>query len=312
MRLYKRARLRSAAPSSPFADVSAAAAATIEPIRGDRTAMPAKSQFFRAFVEGQTISDGRQVTAEHIDQCVETFNRETYTPGINIEHLTGFSPQPPFNRYGDVFAVKAQTDDIVIDGKSEKRRALYMQVDALDQLVDLASSGQKPFPSVELTPNYAGTGKVGLVGLAFTDNPASIATQKLKFSRSSPDTLLSNGAEAVELKFDAKPADATGIAEAITTGLAGFFSKFRAEPEKPKDPEPAKPANDNFDAHAFSTAIGQAMGEQIVAAVKPVSDSVAALDARFTALEGKLQNTPDTSFGRAPAPGGATGILTDC
>ena len=35
----------------------------------------------------------------------------------------------------------------------------------------LADKDQKPFPSVELTDNYAGTSKVGLIGLAFTDTP---------------------------------------------------------------------------------------------------------------------------------------------
>lgn len=275
--------------------------------------MGTKSKFFRAFVEGQTISDGRTVTAEMVDQAVETFNRETYTPGINIEHLTGFSPQPPFNRYGDVFAVKAQTDDIPVDGKTEKRRALYLQVDALDQLVELSNSGQKPFPSVELTGDYAGTGKVGLVGLAFTDNPASIATEKLTFSRSAAvhRTIYSTGTEGVAIEFDAKPADATSIADAITGGLTAFFAKFRSEPGQPKKEEPEKPANDNFDAEAFSGAMGKAVGEQITAAIKPVSDAVATIQSEFADIKAQLEKTPETQFTRPPA-GGGTGILTDC
>lgn len=277
----------------------------------------AKSKFFRAFVEGQTISDGRTVTSEMIDQIVETFNATTYTPGINIEHLTGFSPQPPFNRYGDVCAAKAQTDDITVDGKSEKRRALYLQVDALDQLVDLAGSGQKPFPSVELTGDYAGTGKVGLVGLAFTDNPASIATEKLSFSRSAAvhRTIYSSGTEAIAIEFDAKPADATTIADAIATGFAKVAALFSSnEPEKPKQEEPAKPANDNFDVAAFTVKLGEAMAPVIAAAVKPANDGLAAIQTEFADLRTKLETTPDGSFSRAPASGAGpeAQFATDC
>jgi hypothetical protein len=151
--------------------------------------MGTKSKFFRAFVSGNTISDGRKITPEMIDQIVETFHVDTYRPRINIEHIAGYSPEPPFNGYGSVVAVKAEDVDITIDGKVEKRRALYCQVDANDQLVKLAKAEQKPFPSVELTDSYAGCGKVGLVGLAFTDTPASVGTQALKFSRAAPGTV---------------------------------------------------------------------------------------------------------------------------
>lgn len=273
--------------------------------------MGTKSKMFRAFVEGQTISDGRVVTADMIDQCVETFSLETYTPGINIEHLSGFSPEPPFNRYGDVIAVRAQTDDITIAGKTEKRRALYAQVDALDQLTALAEKGQKPFPSVELTPDYAGTSKVGLVAMAFTDNPASIATQKLSFSRSAPGTVFSTGTEPVTLEFEAKPVESAGIADAIRAGFAGVAAMFRTEPEKPKE-EPKKPANDNFDPAAFATALGESMSATIVAVIKPVTDAQAQMQNDFAALRTRLETTEQPGFNRAPATGASGAHVTDC
>ncbi|RSV12280.1 phage capsid protein [Sphingomonas sp. ABOLF] len=275
--------------------------------------MGTKSKSFRAFVEGQTISDGREITPEMIDQIVETFNVETYTPGINIEHISGFSPEPPFNRYGDVIAVSSQIDDITIDGKVEKRKALYMQVDAHDALVELSKKGQKPFPSVELTPSYSGCGKVGLVAVAFTDNPASIATQKLKFSRSSPDTMFSHGTEGVAITFEAKSADAAGISEAIKAGFASVAAMFsRGETQKPPVVEdPKTPANDNFSA-AIS-ALGTQVATTLADALKPVTDAQTAMDARFTKLEEQLASTeaPGT-FSRKPATGTGTAIVTDC
>lgn len=82
--------------------------------------MGTKSKPFRSFVEGETISDGRKVTAEMIDECVATFTPATYGPRINIEHVSGYSPEPPFNGYGDVVALEAKTDGFTIAGKIEK------------------------------------------------------------------------------------------------------------------------------------------------------------------------------------------------
>lgn len=273
----------------------------------------AKSKFFRAFVAGQTISDGREITPEMIDEIVATFNAETYTPRINIEHISGYSPEPPFNGYGDVIAVKAQDDDITVDGKTAKRRALYVQVDGNKQLVKLAAEDQKPFPSVEITPSYAGTNKTGLVGLAFTDKPASIATQKVKFSSTTPGSVFAFGPEAVSIEFEPAAPDATGIADAIKNGFASVAALFSNKSEQKPEPKPEpKPANDNFDVAAFTTAIGEQVGTAIAAAVKPANDGLAALQKDFAELRGKLEKTEDPNFRRAPANGGNGAHVTDC
>jgi hypothetical protein len=276
--------------------------------------MGTKSKFFRAFVEGQTISDGRKIDRDWIDQIVSTFNPETYTPRINVEHLSGYSPEPPFNGYGSVTAVRAQSDDITIDGKVEKRHALYCQVEGNDQLVGLVEKNQKPFPSVELTDSYAGTGKVGLVGLAFTDKPASIGTQALQFSRSAPGTLFAQGAEVVTIEFEAAPADPAKVEGAIAgffNALAGTFRK--AEPATPPAQTPPVAANDNgFDVAAFTTAMGTTVGQAIGAALKPVTEAQAKLQADFAALQGKLETTEQPGFSRQAATGGGAAFATDC
>lgn len=270
-----------------------------------------KSQFFRCFVAGSTISDGRTITPEMIDQIVETFNAETYTPRINVEHMKGYSPEPPFNGYGSVIAVRAQDDEITVAGKTEKRRALYAQVDGNPQLVKLAKTDQKPFPSVELTPSYAGVDKIGMIGLAFTDSPASIATQRLQFSRHAPGSFHAHGADAVTLEFDAAPADTAGIADAIRHGFATVAAMFsRSEPEKKEEPRPTpEAANDNF--ASFATAIGDQMAIQLAAAIQPIADAQAKFRSDFDALTARLEKTPDTSFNRAPATGGTGAVLTD-
>lgn len=273
--------------------------------------MGKKSNFFRAFVAGQTISDNREVTPEMIDEIVATFNPDTYSPRINIEHIAGYSPEPPFNGYGDVIAVKKQVDEFTIAGKTEKRDALYLQVEGNDQLYSLSKRDQKPFPSVELTPNYAGSGKVGLIGLAFTDTPASIGTQRLNFSRVN-GSLIATATDRAEIAFteevDGKD-QVNSIVERLFSRLANHFKP--TEPEKQKE-EPAKPANDNFDPGKFTADVQAAVAGSISAALAPIAEAQAKQQQEFAALKTKLEAEPDTTFSRKPVSGGGDEVVTDC
>jgi hypothetical protein len=281
----------------------------------------AKSKFFRVFVEGFTASDGRKIEASWIEDIVATFNAATFTPRINCEHIKGFSPEPPFNAYGSVTAVKAQTDELVIDGETVRRRALYAQIDPNEQLLSINKKGQKIFTSVEISPDFSGTGKVGLIGLAVTDNPASLGTEALSFSalkpmfdarKQHPDNMFSAAIET-DIVMEAAPTDGAGVADAIKAGFASLATMFsRTEPEKPKEEAKPKPANDNgFDVAAFSTALG----EQVALAVKPANDAIAALQADFADLKSTLETTEEPGdFRRSPATGGGGNaqFLTDC
>lgn len=275
--------------------------------------MGTKSKLFRVFVAGATISDGRQITPEMINEIVETFNSDTYTPRVNVEHIAGFSPEPPFNGYGDVVAVEARDDDVTIAGKTEKRRALYAQVDANDQLMALVAGDQKPFPSVEITGSYAGTGKVGLVGLAFTDNPASIATQRLKFSVHAPGTVIAHGESPATIEFEQRPADPTSITAAITAGFAAVAGMFKRDEPKRTPADPVAPANDNFDPAAFATAMGETMATQLTKAMQPLVETQAKFRTDFDALVVTLGST-EAPRGpqRALSTGGDAAIVTDC
>ena len=280
--------------------------------------MGTKSKLFRVFVEGETISDGRKISAEMIDECVANHNLATYTPRINIEHIAGYSPEPPFNGYGDVIALSASTDDFVIGGKTEKRRALYAQVDANDQLVKLSKADQKPFPSVELTPSYAGTGKFGVIGLAFTDTPASIGTERLKFSHRAPGSVFASATDAVEIQFEAAPAQTDGSA-GVFAAMTAFYNKLTsgtpttpAAPPAPVTPPVATtpaPANDNF--AQIHEGLGL-MAASITALATKIDTDVGAVRAEFGTIKTRLESTEQPGFSRTPAPGGSTAIVTDC
>jgi hypothetical protein len=288
----------------------------------------AKTKFFRAFVEGATASDGRVIEGAWIDEIVANFNPATSPVRINCEHIKGFSPEPPFNAYGDVTAVRAQTDDIEIGGQTVKRRALYCQAEANDQLVAIRKAGQKPYPSLELSPNFAGTGKVGMVGMAITDNPASLGVEALQFSalkpmfdgrKHAPENFFT-AAETVAIELETATGDQGGLVAAVTAAVANAFAKLTpggTAPAAPAAPAPAPapatppaPANDNGTDYA---ALAQAIGTSISAAIQPIAQAQTAIQGEFAAMQAKLEATPAPGgFSRQPATGGTSQFLTDC
>jgi hypothetical protein len=90
--------------------------------------------------------------------------------------------EPPFQALGDVLSLRTQTVSIEVGGKTEQRLALFAEIEALDPLVAMNKAGQKLYTSIEISPNFAGTNKAYLVGLAVTDSPASLGTEMLAFA----------------------------------------------------------------------------------------------------------------------------------
>ncbi|QOI56223.1 GPO family capsid scaffolding protein [Rouxiella badensis] len=141
-----------------------------------------KSKFFRVAVEGATC-DGRTLERQHIQQMGDSYNPQVYGARCNLEHLRSLFPDSVFRMYGDVLALKAEE---ISDGPLKGKLGLYAQIDATDELVGLNKSRQKIYSSIEVSPKFADTGVAYLVGLAFTDSPASLGTEMLQFCASSP------------------------------------------------------------------------------------------------------------------------------
>ncbi|MDF7662389.1 GPO family capsid scaffolding protein [Erwiniaceae bacterium L1_54_6] len=137
-----------------------------------------KSKLFRVAVEGATC-DGRVLERQHIQEIADTYNPQVYGARINLEHLKSLSPDSTFRMYGDVDTVKAEE---IKDGPLAGKLGLYALIDATNDLVALNKSRQKVYSSIEFDPKFADTGKAYLMGLAFTDSPASLGTEMLQFS----------------------------------------------------------------------------------------------------------------------------------
>lgn len=135
------------------------------------------TNFFRVAVEGATC-DGRVLERQHIIEMAEQYDPQVYGARVNLEHILGWSPNSDFRAYGDVAETKYEE---VAEGQLKGKLALLVKVDATDELVELKGKRQKIYHSIEVHPSFADTGKAYLMGLACTDNPASLGTEMMKF-----------------------------------------------------------------------------------------------------------------------------------
>lgn len=152
--------------------------------------MAKKSKWAVVATEGAT-TDGRTIQRNWIEEMAESYDpKNTYGARINLDHIK-FSVYLPelanAHCFGDVLAAKAEERE---DGKLQ----LLAELQPTDALIALNKEGQKVYTSVEIDTNFADTGKAYLVGLAVTDNPASLGTEMLSFSH--------NGLNARKLKAE--------------------------------------------------------------------------------------------------------------
>lgn len=137
----------------------------------------ALSKPFVIATEGPTI-DGRNISKEKIIQMAASYDPKVYTAVGNLEHLLSYSPDSLFSAYGKVVKLGTQEADIL----GEKKTQLTAIVDANDSIVAMQKAGKKAFASIEIAENFLGKGIAYLSGLAFTDTPAAIGTESMKFS----------------------------------------------------------------------------------------------------------------------------------
>ncbi|EES0476114.1 phage capsid protein [Escherichia coli] len=118
--------------------------------------------------------DGRTIEPQWLIDAAETYTRKTYTPMIWPHHPQCDISEREFTcNLGEVDALKVETEGDVTK--------LYAQLIPNQFLIDANRQGQKLFTSAEFVTDFAGSGREYLFGLAVTDIPASLGTEKLKF-----------------------------------------------------------------------------------------------------------------------------------
>ncbi|MBN3238320.1 GPO family capsid scaffolding protein [Pectobacterium versatile] len=279
------------------------------------------SKWFRVGVEGDTC-DGRVIDANDIQNMAETFDRRVYGCRINLEHLKGLLPDSPFRRYGDVVELKAETidDDSALKGKL----ALFAKITPTDELVALNKASQKVYTSMEIQPNFANTGKAYLVGLAVTDDPASLGTEMLEFSakakhnplatrKSSPENLFSVATE-VTLEFedlpDVEPKLLSRIKTLLSRKQSSDDTRFTDVHEAVAEVAGQVQTNADSMEQRF-TQLEQRQQQDVATLTQKLSAS----EQQLTDLKATLDGTESLSQTRRPPATGGDGeasLLTNC
>ncbi|PJG88946.1 GPO family capsid scaffolding protein [Klebsiella pneumoniae] len=279
------------------------------------------SKWFRIGVEGDTC-DGRVISATDIQEMAETFDPRVYGCRINLEHLKGILPDGPFSRYGDVVELKSEKidDDSVLKGKL----ALFAKITPTDDLIAMNKKLQKVYTSMEIQPNFANSGKCYLVGLAVTDDPASLGTEYLEFCRGAKFNPLN--------RFKAEPGNLISVATLAELEFEDQEENvFTALSDKVKAIFSRKQASDDArfqDVHEAVTAVSEHVQENLTATeqrLATLENAFATLkqdvttkadqtSQAFSQLKTSLDKTESTAQPRRKLStgGGGDELLTDC
>ena len=272
--------------------------------------MAKKSKWVVVATEGAT-TDGRTIQRNWIEEMAESYDpKNIYGARINLDHIK-FSVYLPelanAHCFGDVLAVKAEERE---DGKLQ----LLAELQPTDALIALNKEGQKVYTSVEIDTNFADTGKAYLVGLAVTDNPASLGTEMLSFSHNGlnarklkADNIFTAAIET-ELEFVEEVEKSPSVLEKIK---ALFAKKEKSDDERFSDQSSAIEllAEQTKETLEKLTALSTDLAKQQteLTEVKATNESI---QAKFTTLE----KAPSANFGKRPivAGEGKSEFLTDC
>ncbi|EPM68866.1 scaffold protein [Pseudomonas syringae pv. theae ICMP 3923] len=218
----------------------------------------------RVATSGPTV-DGRVITPQELRDITETYSTATYTATIWSEH-----ERWP-GSYGTVFAVRLIED---VEGLAPGQVALEAQLKPNDKLLWLNDQGEKLFTSIEITPDFATTGKAYLTGLAVTDSPASLGTQALYFSRKTGKPVHYAAAVPFGTIGEEEPQGEVAKLFSLFTGLFKRFGIEEVPAETtPQPPTESKPPMDEATAKALQALIEQLL--IVAAGVQAVIDSSA-------------------------------------
>lgn len=221
---------------------------------------PLTTGWIQVATSGATI-DGRTIDAQDLRDMAETYSTATYTAVIRFEHIRYFG------NFGTVEALKAEDLD---SGKV----GLFAQLRPNARLLELNKEGQALFTSVEITPDYDGSGKAYMNALAVTDEPASLGTERLHFSRrkANPDNYFAAPMSLPDLAECLAEDDAESAALSFFTRL--MHAVQGKAPESPATPKEETTPMDPKTAQAFTAAVEK---------LDTVATSLAASAATFAA-----------------------------
>ncbi|REC90890.1 GPO family capsid scaffolding protein [Pantoea ananatis] len=283
--------------------------------------MAKKAKRFRIGVEGAT-TDGRTIERRWLEQMAANYDPAVYTAVINMEHIKGYTPDSAFRRFGVVDALDTEE---ISDGLLKGRMGLYAVINPTDELVTMTGNMQKLFTSMEIRPEFADTGEAYLIGLAVTDDPASLGTEMLQFSATAganplanrkqhPDNLFTAATETV-IEFE----DVADEKPSLFSRVSALFSnKQKSDDARFSDVHQAVELVAT-EQQAFSQRFETALSEQASSLQAQLRAEAAAreqLQADFSQLQAQLSREDGRQDFRPRTPGNGNSngqdVRTDC
>lgn len=272
------------------------------------------SKWFVVATEGAT-TDGRTINRTWIEQMAKNYNPTTYGARINLEHIkfrVYWKDEPHSQAYGDVTALKTQETD---NGKLQ----LLAQIEPTEALIKLNKARQKIYTSIEVDPNFADTGEAYLVGLAVTDQPASLGTEMLKFAAQAKQNPLTSRKQKADNLFTAAAETQIEFEQVESKPQFSVFEKVKALfAKKQKDDD------ERFNDHQKAIELLSENCKENMEKTTALSAELKAKDEKFSQLESTLNDLvqqfdqlakqPEQSYTPRPVVTGSEHkeYLTDC
>ncbi|WP_343552664.1 GPO family capsid scaffolding protein [Pantoea sp.] len=281
--------------------------------------MATKAKRFRIAVQGAT-TDGREISRDWISQMAKNYDPTVYGARVNMEHIKGYAADSTFRRFGDVTKVEAEE---ITEGPLAGKLALFGYIDPTPELVELTKARQKVYTSIEVNPKFSDTGEAYLIGLAVTDDPASLGTEYLSFSATAKASPLASRKQDKENLFTAAEETLIEFYDEADAGpsLLSRVKELFTRKEKTDDERLS-------DVSAAVTAVaeqvqknGETHSQQVAALEKTFSERIAVLELEagkdreaLSTLQETLAKTDGGFNRRPPATGGDNkgSVQTDC
>ena len=257
--------------------------------------MNIKDKWFCIGQSGPTV-DGREIASDDLVQAAESYNPNTYTAVLNVEHYRPFFPKSELGGLGSVIELKAETENSVTK--------LYARLDPTAKTQQMMKDREKVFTSMELQKNFANTGKTYLIGLALTDSPASLGTSMLKFTvAADQQEILSNYTE-MEEKMSEKQTIWGKLHSAMFTKPVAPKNEEGQEPKVTEDAKGKPEEKQEYSALRQELEQAAKVVAQLVDDNEKSAAAFAALKEDFEKFKAQVEVTPVNA--QAPHLGGAT------
>lgn len=237
---------------------------------------------------GKTI-DGREITAAQIEAMAASYDPEIYTARIWLEHYRSLLADGAFKALGDVKSLSTGKD-------KTGTTVLLAELEPTAELKAINKDNQKVFSSIEMQPEFPETGGAYLVGLAVTDSPASLGTQRLNFTIASNDKKQLYGAY---IESDIDFSEPEQQKDSLADKIKALFSKANASDKQSADKFSDIEKAITTVANEVATLTQQNANLQTdIAALQTENKG---LQDKFTALD----NTPSPNYPNRPSATGA-------